>query len=521
MRKPLRAKAGARQQISALMSLPAPLGGWNARDALAAMKPTDAVALENWFPGTSYCEIRGGYAEHVTGLSGASYKSLLVYNGTSGTSEMFVATQTGIYDVTSAGAVGASLLSNSNGRCQWTMFGDGTSNWLISCNGQNDPAYYDGTTWTAVNSGSTPALTGVTSNTLIQPLAYKGRLMFVEELKLSVWYLSAGLAGGALTEFDMSAEFARGGYLMAIASWTRDSGTGQDDVFVAISSEGEIVCYQGTDPSSALAWAKIGTFEVGRPLGRKCATQYGGDLIILTENGVYALSDALGSATIDHKEAISYKIENAFTESARSYSSLTGWKTVLFPARSAMIVNIPTTSRGESYQYVMNTITKSWCKFDSWDCYDMVVFNQELYFVTADTVYKAWTGTSDNGDEIVAYAKTAFNYFGKGTQQKKFNMFRPVLAVNGPLTFLTDIDVDFKDTPIIGLSTYTVTTGAQWDVSNWDESYWASGLEIVKNWTSPNADIGYAAAGKIKVNTDALTVQWFACDYVMESGGIL
>ena len=502
------------------MSYPAPLGGWNARDALAAMKPTDAVVLNNWFPRTSYCEIRGGYASHATGMTGNG-KTLMAHNAMSGTNKMFCSTASGIFDTSSAGAVGASVLARTNGKHQWTMFGDGTNNWLIACNGVDKPAYYDGTTWTAVDGATSPALTGVTTTNLIQPLMFKGRMMFVEINTLSFWYLASGAAGGALTEFPLDGEFKRGGYLMAIGSWSRDAGDGQDDVFVAISSEGEAVVYQGTNPSAANTWAKVGTFYIGKPIGRRCLMQYGGDMIVLTQSGVYALSDALQSATIDHKSAISYKIENAFTDAARTYGNTFGWKTTLFPAYGAMIVNVPISEDGEHQQYVMNTITKAWCKFTDWDAEDFIVFSGELYFTVGTTVVKAWTGQIDGSDNIVAYGKTAFSYFNKQSQQKRFVMFRPVLAVNGELLFLTDIDVDFQDTEISGSATYSVTAGAIWDVANWDEAYWAAGLEVVKSWTSPNTNIGYAAAGKIKIETNDLIVQWMACDYVYESGGIM
>lgn len=521
MRLALRTKTRQpRQQISAVQSYPSPVGGWNARDALAAMKPTDAVVLNNWFPRTSYCEIRGGYASHATGMTGNG-KTLMVYNKMAGNNEMFCSTASGIYNVSSAGAVGASVLARTNGKHQWIMFGDGTNNWLISCNGVDKPAYYDGTTWTAVDSGTSPALTGVTTTGLVQPMMFKGRLMFIEIGTLSFWYLTAGLAGGALLEFDMSAEFKRGGYLQAIGNWTRDAGDGQDDVFVAVSSEGEAVCYQGTNPSNATQWAKSGTFYVGKPLGRRCLAQLGGDLIILTENGAFPLSAALQSATIDYKFALSFKIENAFTDTARSYGSTFGWKTIIYPAYGALIVNVPIAEDGEHQQYVMNTITKAWCKFTDWDAEDLAVFNGELYFASATAVYKAWTGMIDGADNIEAYGKTAFSYFGNQSQQKRVTLFRPVLAVNGNLTFLTDIDVDFQDTEIAGSATYSVTSGALWDAGDWDEQYWAAGLEVIKNWTSPNANVGYAISGKLKIATNSLTVQWISSDFVYEGGGIL
>lgn len=521
MRTPLRGKGAApRVQVSSVKSCPAPVGGWNTRDALAAMPPIDAVVLDNWFPGTSYCEIRGGYASHATGMTGNG-KTLAVYNALNGTNKMFCATASGVYDVSSAGAVGASVATPTNGKYQQTMFGDGTSNYLIMVNGVDKPLYYNGTTWVAVDAASSPALTGLTTTKIIGVTVHKGRLFFLEKDSLSFWYLAAGAAGGALTEFDLSAECKMGGYLVAMAAWTRDAGDGQDDVAVFITSEGEAVVYQGNNPSDANAWGKIGAYFVGKPLGRRCITQYGGDVIIITENGTFPMSGAMQSASIDYKLALSFKIEPTFTASARDYGSTFGWKSTLHPARNALIVNVPKAEDGEHEQYVMNTITKSWCRFKEWDAEDFGIFNGELYFTSGTAVYKAWTGAIDGANDIVAYGKTAFSYFDSQNQQKRFSMFRPVLAVNGNISFLTDIDIDFQDNPITGTASYTVSGGAVWDSSLWDGSYWAGGLDVVKNWTSPAEWTGYSAAGKIQISTNYLTVQWLSNDYVFERGGVL
>lgn len=520
MREALRQRAPQRQQTSNVMSYPAPVGGWNALDALAAMKPIEAIALENWFPGTSYCEIRGGSAGHATGMTGNG-KTLMVYNAMSGTNTMFCTTNSGTYNVTSAGAVGASVLARTNGKHQWELFGDGTNNWLIACNGVDAPAYYDGATWTAVTGATSPALTGVTTTELIDVHQFKGRLFFIQKASLSYWYLAAGAAGGALTEIDLGAETKRGGYLVGMATWTRDAGDGQDDVAVFFTSEGDAIVYQGNNPASANAWAKIGVYYIGKPLGRRCWAQYGGDVVVITENGTFPMSAAMQSAVIDYKLALSFKIETAFTQAARSYGSTFGWKAQMFPNRNAMLVNVPISEDGEHEQYVMNTITKAWCKFKEWDAEDFAILNGELYFATGTKVYKAWTGTTDVAGAIIAYGKTAFSNFKTPGVQKQFKMFRPVLAVNGNVTFLTDIDVDFQDTLIAGTATYNVTAGARWDIDTWDGSYWAQGLEVVKNWTSPDEWTGYWASGKVKIETTSLTIQWISTDWMYQSGGAL
>jgi len=97
-------------------------------------------------------------------------------------------------------------------------------------------------------------------------------------------------------------------------------------------------------------------------------------------------------------------------------------------------------------------------------------------------------------------------------------MFRPVLSVNGTLNFLVDMDVDFADAELFGSATYSVTQSGSWDVNSWDAAYWSSGLQIIKNWSSPSAWTGYCAAGKMKIATNSLNVQWVSVDYVYEVG---
>jgi hypothetical protein len=86
---------------------------------------------------------------------------------------------------------------------------------------------------------------------------------------------------------------------------------------------------------------------------------------------------------------------------------------------------------------------------------------------------------------------------------------------------LTDIDVDFSNNPIIGTATYNVVSSAVWDTALWDSSYWSAGLEIVQQWTSPSAYQGRCVAGKLKIESNNLIVQWLANDYIYEKGGML
>ena len=516
MRQALAAKSKRRQQIVRVVSQLAPVRGWNARDALAAMKRGDAVYLVNWFPTNTDLVMRGGNENHLTGVASA-VKTLAVHNAMTGISEMFAATDSGIFNASSAGAVGASVATSTNGYWQSTNFGDGTNNWLIMVNGVDKPNYYNGGSWTAVDGASSPALTGITTTELASVFAHKGRLFFIQKNSLSVWYLPAGAAGGSLTEFDFSSIATRGGYLVAGGTWSVDSGAGPDDRAVFVTSEGEVMVYVGTNPNDANTWSKVGTYYIGKPRGRRCLIQIGGDLVVITESGAYPLSSVMQAMTIQPALAISDRIVDAFNTASQLYGMNVGWEGVYFPTKQALVCNIPTGEFLTSKQFVMNTSTKAWCSFEGWNAMCFAVFNNELYFGGVDGVQHAWSGTSDMGLNVEASAKEAFSKYGSDFP-KRCTLYRPILQVNGSLAYTTGLDVDFKDTAITGDAVYSVTPGSQWDVNDWDEAFWAASLDIVRQWQSPKENYGTWFAGKLKIATKDLEIRWLATDIQFEVG---
>lgn len=511
-------KDGGGFHAASVQSLPAPIGGWNARDPLAKMHPTDAVTLDNWFARIADCAVRGGCAEHVTGFANKP-KTLAAYNGLSGTNKMFAASDLGIYDVTSAGALGAIELARTEGYHSWVQMVTSAGSYLIMVNAADDAAYYDGAAWTAVNAVSVPAITGVVTNTLATVNVYNRRLFFVQEGKLSFWYLAADAIGGAATEFQLGPLCSRGGYTMAMGTWTLDGGSGADDFAVFVTSEGEAVVFQGTNPSSATDWVLKGVYYVGKPLGRRCFKKFGGDLVILTEYGAFPLSKAVQSASIDLKQALSNKIQGAFLLAGNLYSSLPGWMLEFLPSEGAMLVNIPISSSA-SEQYVMNTTTKAWSRFTGWNASDLLLFNKELYYADQDKIAKAWTTQADYGVNITAVAQTAFNNF-KDVRDKQWSMFRPMLRVNGSLDFSVGIAVDFDPAPTLSAASYTVVASAVWDQSLWDQAFWAAGLTVVKDWRTPETRLGQYGSGLISVATNSLVIQWAAVDYMYTQGGVV
>lgn len=497
-----------RQATSVEKHFPAPVGGWNARDSLAAMPAHDAWKLVNWFPRPSYVEMRPGHTAYHWNILG-TIKTLAVYRDLDGTEEMYAYTDTGVYESTFGGdgASQVKIVTRTNGKHQWENFGDGTNNWLIAFNGVDKPIYYNGTTWTAIDGASTPAITGLTTTHIVSCGVFKERLLLIRNNKLGFDYLSANAVGGAATYFDLASIATKGGYLLAIAVWTRDAGSGPDDFCVFLTSQGEAIVYQGTDPSSASTWALVGTFQIAKPLGRRCVLKYGADPLILTESGLFPLSALLASGDERQKFAVSYKIEDAFSQAAASHFSTFGWKAISFPEQDALIVNVPLAEGGAHEQFVMNTISKAWCKFTGWHAEDWAVYNRELYFARGKSVFKAWTGTSDNGASITYEAAQAYQSFG--TEAPKVPVqFMPLLQSNRLVSYSAGIDVDFQEREQTSSTAVSESTSGRWGVGQWGSAKWASSTNVIRQWGGTASWPGRWLSGKLKIVSDTVTAKW-------------
>lgn len=500
------------------ISLPAPVGGWNARDSVADMDKMDAVALTNWFPSTTECVLRSGYSVWSTGLPG-QVETIFAYGGAA-TDKMFGVSGGNIYDCTTAGAVGAAAVSGlANSRFDYVNFATPGGNFLLAVNGADKMRYFDGTVWTA--EGTTYTVTVANTATWTNICLHKQRIWAIQGQTLVAWYLPTSSIAGAASKFDLSQFFRLGGYLVDVETWTIDSGYGVDDFLVFVSSKGEVLVYRGTDPASASTWAMVGLWRIGSPIGNRPMLKFRGDLLIISQDGVMPMSKALQSSRIDPEASISFKIDNAVSTAISLYAPNYGWQLIQFPKENMLILNVPV-SIGTQQQYVMNTINGSWCNFTGWasNCWEL--FKDNPYFGGKQVVCKAWSGSSDNGSNIQAVGLQAYQYFGNSGRLKRWTMTRPIFRANGVPSIYASISVDFDvDAPTNSL-TYSPTTNAgAWDGAFWGSEVWGSGnLSIYKSWQGAQG-VGYAAAPKVQIASQNIDVRWVSTDIVMEEGAIL
>lgn len=503
------------------MSLPAPVGGWNTRDSVASMNPTDALTLNNWFPRAGECQLRGGSANFATGLSG-SVRSLFQYTPPGSSSKFFGVTDAGVYEITAGGAVGAVAKALSNGYIHGvTLTNSAGTTYYWFANGQDSVVVYDGSTWTSLTGVSSPAITGITTSLIVFPWLFKHRIFFIEKNSMNMYFLPVDSIAGAASKFPLGNLFKLGGSLNAGTSWTLDSGTGPDDLLVVITTEGELAVYKGVNPASASSWEIVGVWYVGKPLSRRCFFKLGGDVGVLVENGFFSLSKLLQSGEPNFANALSVKIQPTISQKVQELGTVTqGWEGKLYPQYDALIVNVP----GQG-QYVMNTTTGAWCSFTGWEALCFDTRSGVLYFGTDEgTVKKAWDGnlTGDDGADITTFCQLAWSYYGNRTMLKSLVMFRPLLSWDGSVALNWGIGAEYSD---FNLTSYypaaAPNTTALWGTGLWGTATWQASALRYKKWLSAVHPPGYALSLRLQTVSNDSSLSWSGTDFILERGGIM
>jgi len=484
--------------------VPAPVGGWNAIDPLALMDPKYAPVLDNWVPRTGYVELRAGFSAWAQAINSGPVESLMTYRPAGQSERLFAACGGKIFEVSTVGATTVAQSGLANNRWQYVNFTPATGtptqepNYLYIVNGQDAPRYFQGTTWTQ------PSITGGPSpNTFINVSVWKRRLWFVQAGTTVAWYLATDAIQGAVAgSLDIGALLSKGGELVAIGSITVDGGNGPDDLIVLITSRGEVVVYKGTDPTNANAFSLVGVFIIPPPLGNRCLMDYGADLAIVTLQGVIPLSQALpADSDAVRGVALTNKIQNAMLLAAAMAQFNFGWEISHFPAQGLFIVNVPTETNSGQVQFVQNAVTGAWCRFTGWNANCFALYNDSLYFGdNSGNVNQAWEGAADLVSPIVADMQCAFNYFGDPGRLKEITMVQPLMVTSGAIIPTISVDVDFGSISPAAPVTTQQPSGAQYDVSLYDSSFYASGIQTQSLWQDVAAE-GHALAIRMKVNT--------------------
>lgn len=382
-----------------------------------APPPDSAVVLDNFFPSEKAPQMRRGSQLFAT--LGAAPKRLFAYHSGSA-SALIAATASKVYDITSpadsAVEPTAALSSLTSGDWSTVQTSTAGGDFLVAVNGADTGFYYDGTTFTAYGGGTDIADGGATvdSTDMMQVSSFKQRLFFVENDSMNVWYLPVDSIAGTLNKLALGSVFNRGGRIVFAATWSLDGGEGLDDKWVVVSSEGEAAIYAGTDPSSSSAWFLQGVYVVGKPLNKHAFIKNGGELLIITEEGIIPISQVIrASAAPLPSIALTYPIDNVWEEAVtnRAGNREVSWSA--YDERGAIYIGTEARATGGRVTLVMNQGTNAWSRYIGWDVYCLAQSGGNLYFGNGTAqVYRAETGGTDDGTAYEAVYAPAFSLCG-------------------------------------------------------------------------------------------------------------
>lgn len=248
------------------------------------------------------------------------------------------------------------------------------------------------------SEATTIAVSGVATTSLTQVWGFKRRLFFVESGTMKAWYLPVESVGGTASELNLASVFQRSDRLLFGATWSLDAGDGLDDVCLFVSNTGEVAVYQGTDPSSASTWGLVGRYDIARPLDKHAHFRAGGDLMVMTEDGIVSVAEALRKDRAGlQATAMTRDIEDEWRRVVQRRSETWPINATLWRDKGLLLIGVPPEDE-ISQAFVANSNTGAWARFTGWDVRCATEARGNLYIGNNDgDVYQAYTGGSDDG----------------------------------------------------------------------------------------------------------------------------
>jgi hypothetical protein len=541
--------------VQQLVTVPPPSRGLNTTGEIADMAPTDAVEMDNLIANELGLTVRGGWREYATNIGGddsRTIRTVMSYEGAPanaiasplGSSVLFATVDDGIFDIEGGGdmaAVPAAIALSGGvnaGNMAWAQFtASGGAQYLIACSELDGGYLYDGVSWLKMTSIGAPGpgiITGVDPTDFVHVCVWKKRLMFTLRASAEVWCLPVGAVGGAATLFDFGPQLIHGGAVLGLANWTQDDGAGVDDRLVILGSSGDLIVYEGTDPTDATKFFNIGTWYIGQPpVGRRCFTTSGGNVYVLTQFGVIPVNQivqgGLDNILTSDTDLLSQlrKLQDTLNQDFQTLLNTEGWELLAIPSLALLHIARPSQAVNEHIQYAFQQHSLSWSRMLDVPGVTFTRRLSEVYAGTADArVLRVFDGKTDGmlldasgASEIRARVTPAFNYLGQPTIKKQLLMIRLNFLATASPAYSVRMNADFEIDPISSAPASGGTVGSLWDAAYWDTDFWVGSRSAFGEWRSVTG-LGFALAPSIFISSEESTTL-ASIEYMFKTGGPL
>jgi hypothetical protein len=297
---------------------------------------------------------------------------------------------------------------------------------------------------------------------------------------------------------------------------------------VGLSLGGDVVIYQGNDPTTAGSFNLVGCWSVGGiPAGRRQCTDFGGDILILSLLGIRSLSSLVSgktaAAATDKDVFATAKIANLFNQLSSAAKTLPGWALHLHPTDNTLLVLIPSSNYAGTQQLAMSFAgQKGWGRYRDVPMTCAGVWNGVLYFGTAGDQTAPQTGSAgalwqNTGyQDFVTFDGSAYlpiNFSGLTSYQNQGNALMKKVEILIPETESGTPSLNIVPQALYDLVTNepappagsALAASGTWDNAKWDVDKWGGDYNAATpfqgNSSGPGRSVAIAFQGQATTRT--------------------
>ena len=264
-------------------------------------------------------------------------------------------------------------------------------------------------------------------------------------------------------------------------------------------------------PTQPQIGAIVGTFFIGKTIGRRPCVQFGPDVVVITEDGYIPLLPFLLTGRTETQLSLSDKINQEVSDQVEENRDEFGWQAVYYPPAKWLLINVP----GANVQHVQNTQTSAWCQFRGMPALCWGEYDNKVYFGgEGGKVNQADTGGVDVDNAIIGEVQYAFNYMGN-RNNKSFKQIRPLIESTASVQVAVGVAIDFDESAITATPVIT-SGGTPWNTQAWDSFTWAPGKTFFDNWQIVD-QYGTTISLIFKTDTKGVRTRLFSADIMYEN----
>jgi hypothetical protein len=147
------------------------------------------------------------------------------------------------------------------------------------------------------------------------------------------------------SSFTLDGIVQNGGSIIRLLNISRSGLDTVSTYLAAVTDQGEIVLFDGSDPSDTTGekWQVTGRFQIPPPLNKFCFADMEGDLVVATKNGLVSLRRVIFGQSSQITENLEYRLLSLFSQYMFKMPSMSDFIGLYYHARNRLLIfNVPT-----------------------------------------------------------------------------------------------------------------------------------------------------------------------------------